>query len=67
MSFILLYILFGILVGAVSLYFLKSAPQGWEDANGFHYGSFDENEIQHTQIIKSSRAASELGYKLRQV
>ncbi len=40
MSFILLYVLFGILVGAVSLFFLKSSPKGWEDSEGFHYGSF---------------------------
>jgi hypothetical protein len=66
MSFILLYVLFGILVGAVSLYFLKSSPNGWEDSEGFHYGSLDENEIQQTQIIKT-KPASELGYTLRQV
>ena len=66
MSFILFYVIFGILVGAASLYFLKSSPKGWEDSEGFHYGSLPENEVQHTQIVKS-KPASELGYKLRQV
>ncbi len=66
MSFILLYVLFGILVGAVTLFFLKSSPKGWEDSEGFHYGSLPENEVSQTQIVRSKPAA-ELGYKLRQV
>ncbi len=66
MSFILLYVIFGVVVGGVSLYFMKSSPKGWEDSEGFHYGTLPENEVQHTQIVKAKHA-SELAYKLRQV
>ena len=66
MSFILLYVMFGILVGAVSLFFLKSSAKSWEDSEDFHYGTLPENEIQQTQMVKA-KPASELGYKLRQV
>ena len=51
---------------AVSLFFLKSSAKGWEDSEGFHYGTLPENEIQQTQMVKA-KPASELGYKLRQV
>lgn len=66
MSFILLYVIFGVIVCCLSLYFIKSSPKGWEDSDGFHYGTLPENEIQHTQVVKT-KPASELGYKLRQV
>ena len=39
LTIILFYVAVSIISAGVSVYFMKSAPSGWEDKAGFHIGT----------------------------
>lgn len=53
LAIILFYLAVSIISSGILIYFVKSAPTGWEDENGFHTG---EKELSKVQVQKFQKA-----------
>ena len=53
LAIILFYIAVSVISGGILFYFMKSAPTGWEDEDGFHMGTKEIVDIKSQKFQKA--------------
>jgi hypothetical protein len=52
-AIILFYLAVSIISGSIMVYFIKSAPTGWEDEYGFHLGTKEKTDTKSKKYSKA--------------
>jgi hypothetical protein len=52
LTIILFYLAVSVISGGVLVYFMKSAPTGWEDEYGFHMGTKEITNVKSRKFQK---------------